>query len=102
AKRSWRIDAPKLFRIRFISGSLASNGAYSDRCTAGPERAALEDRAHLRHGELVGGVAERAVEDAALAIAALPDDRHDDAVDEVEMFAGKRRCRQHLVGRVDM
>ena len=47
-------------------------------------------------------MAERGIEDAALAVPPLPDDRHDDAFDPRRVLAGKKCRGQHLVRRIDM
>ncbi|ENN84128.1 hypothetical protein RHSP_78414 [Rhizobium freirei PRF 81] len=76
--------------------------APSQSSSCGPVGAAAEDGLHLRYGEFLGLVAERRVKDAALAVFALPGNRHDDAVDPIGMIASKGGGGQHLVRRVDM
>src|SRR5271165_755757 len=67
-----------------------------------PQHAAPQDLLRLRNGEFGGDMAERAVEDAALPMPALPDDGHHNAGRPRRIFAGKRGGRQNLVRRIDM
>ena len=52
--------------------------------------------------EFADDMAERGVEDAALAVAALPHHRHHHALDLVDERAAEGRRRQHLVRGVDV
>ena len=75
-------------------------------CRAGgllrrPEHPAALDLLRLGHVEVLGHVAQRGVEDAALAVHPLPAHRHGRAVDPGGgLDAGEGRGGQHLVARV--
>jgi hypothetical protein len=65
---SWRPLAPAIAHAR-------------SRLAHRPDHPAAQDGGHLQHLEAGGDVAERAVEDAALAMPALADHWHHDALD---------------------
>ena len=91
-------------KASFVTGAILNvMGAQRSTISARrPEQAAMEDRAHLRHLEFLRHMAERGIEDAALAVLALPHDRHHHALDPGRVLAGEGGRRQHLVRGIDV
>src|SRR5215211_6747559 len=68
-----------------------------DRLPARPEHATLDDLSGLRHVEVPGSVAERAVEYLSRSPTLLPDHRDGRALDPGRVLLAEGRGRQHLV-----
>ena len=69
---------------------------------AGPIGTPLGNQAHFRHGKFVGGVAQGVVKVAALAMRALPNNRHDYTVDPGCMLPAESRRHEYLISGVNM